>query len=187
MAIVVKDRVKETTTTTGTGTITLAGAVAGFQTFSAIGNGNVTYYCIAEKTGTAWEVGYGTYTAAGTTLTRTSPPLASSNAGALVDFGAGTKEVFCTYPAEKAIYEETSGNVLIDGGPITIVGDNVTSYTTFSAALGELYGNVDTFAQLYAQNYNDGADASADLIVYRDNTVVDTANFMDMGINSSNT
>ena len=185
MAIVVKDRVKETSTTTGTGTITLAGAVAGFQTFSAIGNGNVTYYCIAEKTGTAWEVGYGTYTSSGTTLTRHDPPLASSNAGALVDFGAGTKEVFCTYPAEKAIYEETTGNVLIDGGPITVVGDNVTTYTTFSAALGELYGNVNSFAQFYAQNLNDGSEASADFVAYNDEGDGNT-NFVDMGINSSN-
>ena len=100
MALVLKDRVKETTTTTGTGTITLAGAATGFQSFAAIGNGNTTYYAISG--GSEWEVGIGTYTASGTTLSRTTV-LASSNAGALVSFSAGTKDVICTYPADKAI------------------------------------------------------------------------------------
>jgi len=100
MALVLADRVKETTTTTGTGTVTLAGAVAGFQSFSAIGGGNTTYYTIAN--GSEWEVGIGTYTAAGTTLSRTTV-LASSNAGSLVNFSAGSKDVFCTYPSSKAI------------------------------------------------------------------------------------
>jgi hypothetical protein len=128
MALVVKDRVKETTTTTGTGTITLAGAVGGFQTFSAIGNGNVTYYCIAEKTGTAWEVGYGTYTASGTTLSRTVV-LESSNAGSLVDFGAGIKEVFCTYPAERAVYLDSAGSAVttLDIGTLGTSTANITT------------------------------------------------------------
>lgn len=185
MAIVVKDRVKETASAPGTGTITLGGAATGFQSFAAIGNGNITYFAIVDTAAGTWEVNYGTYTAAGTTLTRNATPLSSSNAGSLVNF-TGTVDVFCTYPSEKAIYEEVSGNVLIDGGPITVVGSNVTSYTTFSAALGEMYGNVNSFAQLYARNLNSGSEASADMIVYRDNTVSDSANFMDMGINSSN-
>lgn len=104
MALVLKDRVKETTTTTGTGTITLAGAATGFQSFAAIGNGNTTYYAISG--GSEWEVGIGTYTASGTTLSRTTV-LASSNAGALVSFSAGTKDVICTYPADKAIASGT--------------------------------------------------------------------------------
>ena len=102
MAFVVKDRVKETTTTTGTGTVTLLGAATGFQSFSAIGNGNTTYYTIAGQTGSEWEVGIGTYTSAGTTLARTTVP-ASSNAGALVSFSAGTKDVFVTYPASPMV------------------------------------------------------------------------------------
>lgn len=97
MALVVADRVKETTTTTGTGTVTLAGAETGFQSFSAVGNGNTTYYTITN--GTDWEVGVGTYTASGTTLSRDTV-LSSSNSGSLVNFGAGTKEVFITFPAE---------------------------------------------------------------------------------------
>jgi len=98
MAFVLADRVKETTTTTGTGTVTLDGASAGYQSFSAIGNTNTTYYTIAAQTGTEWEVGIGTYTSSGTTLARTTV-ISSSNAGALVNFSAGIKDVFVTYPA----------------------------------------------------------------------------------------
>jgi hypothetical protein len=185
MAIVLKDRVKQTSTTAGTGTITLSGTPSGFQTFAAIGNGNITYYAIADAATGDWEVNYGTYTSSGTTLTRNNPPLSSSNAGALVNFAANPKDVFCTYPSEKAIYEEVSGNVLIDGGPITVVGTGVTTYTTFGAALAEMYSNVNSFAQLYAQNLNDGSSASTDIVAYND-LGDGTNNFIDMGIASSN-
>lgn len=100
MALVLADRVQETTTTTGTGTVTLAGAVSGFQTFAAVGDGNSTYYTIAG--GSEWEVGIGTYTASGTTLSRTTV-ISSSNSGSLVSFSAGTKNVFVTYPAARSI------------------------------------------------------------------------------------
>ena len=135
MAFVLADRVRETTTTTGTGTVTLAGAVTGFQTFAAIGNANITYYTIAGQGTSEWEVGIGTYTSAGTTLSRTTV-LASSNAGALVNFSAGTKDVFCDYPAGRAViggmgYIENAntisvsstintGNNAISGGPVTV-------------------------------------------------------------------
>jgi hypothetical protein len=102
MALILKDRVKETTTTTGTGTLTLAGAVTNFQAFSTIGNNNTTYYVIEDNTNNAWEVGIGTYTLSGTTLARTTI-LASSNAGSVVTLGAGTKNVFCAYPATNAV------------------------------------------------------------------------------------
>jgi len=118
MAIVLKDRVKETTTTTGTGTITLAGAVSGFQSFAAIGNGNETFYTIAG--GGEWEVGIGTYTSSGTTLSRDTV-LESSNSGSLVNFSAGTKDVFVTYPAERTI---TGG-----GGGIGALVVNATTVT----------------------------------------------------------
>jgi len=101
MALVLKDRVKVTTTTTGTGTLTLGSAVAGFQDFSVIGDGNSTYYAINDATSGDWEVGIGTYTASGTTLSR-DVVLESSNSGNLVNFGAGDKNVFVTYPAEKS-------------------------------------------------------------------------------------
>lgn len=120
MAFVLADRVQETTTTTGTGTVTLLGAVTGFRSFATIGNANTTYYTIAGQTGSEWEVGIGTYTAAGTTLARTTV-LASSNAGSLVTFSAGTKNVFVTYAAGRSLYSN---------GPITT---NATYYPMFSA------------------------------------------------------
>lgn len=186
MAIILKDRVKVSATTTGTGTFTLGSAAAGYQDFSAIGNNNTTYYTIALQSGNEWEVGLGTVTqSAGTWFLARTTVYESSNANTLVNFSAGTKDVFVTYPAERAIYEEATGNVLIDGGPITVVGTGVTSYTTFSAALGELYANTNNFAQLYAQNLNNGAEASADFVAY--NNLGDGVNkFVDMGINSSN-
>jgi hypothetical protein len=107
MALVVKDRVQETSTTTGTGTFTLAGAVSGFQSFSVIGNANTTYYAIVG--GTEWEVGLGTYTSSGTTLARNTI-LESSNGGTAVNFSVGTKNVFVTYPAEEAVYQDASGD-----------------------------------------------------------------------------
>jgi hypothetical protein len=103
MALVVKDRVRETTTTTGTGTITLGGAATGFQSFSVIGDSNTTFYTIQLSNTNEWEVGVGTYTLSGTTLSRDTI-LESSNGGTAVNFSAGTKDVFVTYPAEKAIY-----------------------------------------------------------------------------------
>jgi hypothetical protein len=105
MALVVADRVKETTTTAGTGTVTLLGASTGYQSFAAIGNGNETYYTIAGQTTSEWEVGIGTYTSSGTTLSRTTV-LASSNSGNLVSFSAGTKDVFVTYPAGRSVYDD---------------------------------------------------------------------------------
>jgi len=124
MALVVKDRVRETSTTTGTGTLTLAGAVSGFQTFSsAIGNTNTTYYTIIN--GTEWETGLGTVAAG--TLARTTV-LESSNAGAAVSFTAGTKDVFGTYPASKALYKDASGNAIGLG--------TVAATTTLTSATG---------------------------------------------------
>jgi hypothetical protein len=184
MAIVVKDRVKVTFTTTGTADFTLGAAATGFQSFAAIGNTNFTYYAAVDPATGDWEVGYGQYLTAGPTLTRNTI-LSSSAAGAKVSFGSGSKDVFCTYPSEKAIYEEYSGNVLIDGGPITVIGTGVTSYTTFSAALAELYANINSFAQLYAQNLNSGSDASTDIVAYN-NLGDGNTNFIDMGISSSN-
>ena len=110
MALVVKDRVKETSTTSGTGTLTLAGAASGFQAFSAIGDGNTTYYAVID--GTNWEVGLGTYTLSGTTLARTTV-LASTNSNNAVNFSSDSKDVFVVYPASKSIYGDAEGNVTI--------------------------------------------------------------------------
>ena len=113
MALVVNDRVKETSTTTGTGSFTLDGAVTGFETFSsAIGNTNTTYYAIALQGGAEFEVGLGTVSAGA--LSRDTI-LSSSNSDALVNFSAGTKDVFCTLPASKAVYKNASD--VIEGVP----------------------------------------------------------------------
>jgi hypothetical protein len=187
MTIVLKDRVKETTSTTGTSDFVLGGSSSGYQTFSIIGPNNYTYYCAYDQATGDWEVGYGQYTTtAGGTLVRDMVLSNSAATTSKISFAAGPKDVFITYPAEKAVYEEDSGNVLIDGGPITVVGQGVTGYTTFSAALGEFYGDVDSFAQMYAQNYSDGSNASGDFVIYRDDALDDSGKFVDMGINSSN-
>lgn len=131
MAFVVKDRVKETTATTGTGTVTLLGASTGYQSFSAIGDGNTTYYCIAEQTGSDWEVGIGTYTASGTTLSRTTI-LSSSNSGSLVNFGAGDKDVFVTYPAFTSVFSGGGGAVIENFTTVTGVSTMTTGKNGFS-------------------------------------------------------
>lgn len=120
MALVLADRVKETTTTTGTGTYTLAGAAdSSFETFASIGNGNTTYYACTD--GSDFEVGIGTYTASGTTLARTTI-LQSSNSDNAVNWGAGTKDIFCTQPAEKAVFRDASGHIIaLDGRNLTNV------------------------------------------------------------------
>ena len=119
MSLVLADRVRETTETTGTGTITLGGAVQGFQSFSVIGNNNTTYYTINRNT--EWEVGIGTYY--GGTLSRDTV-YASSNGGAKVNFSAGSKDVFVTYPAGKSVNEDANNRVLI---PYTSGTTNVGS------------------------------------------------------------
>jgi len=113
MALVINDRVKETTTTTGTGTVTLGGAVSGFDTFAAgIGNSNTTYYCI--QLGAEFEVGLGTLAADSSTLARTTV-ISSSNSDNAVNFSAGAKNVFCTLPASKATVLDASGNLALAG------------------------------------------------------------------------
>lgn len=130
MALVVKDRVQETSTTTGTGTFTLAGAVTGFQSFSVIGNGNTTYYAIVG--GSEWEVGIGTYTSSGTTLSRDTI-LESSNSGSAVNFSAGTKNVFVTYPAEQSVYFNSSSKVAVTGGAIWENTNSIASNYTITS------------------------------------------------------
>jgi hypothetical protein len=102
MALVINDRVKETSTTTGTGNFTLAGASQGFESFaSGIGVGNTTYYAIVQAGSNNFEVGLGTLSAT-STLQRTTI-ISSSNSDSAVDFSAGDKDVFCTIPAKKTI------------------------------------------------------------------------------------
>lgn len=131
MALVLKDRVKTTTTTTGTGTLTLGSAASGgYQAFSVIGDGSTTYYVIQDSTNSAWEVGLGTYTASGTTLSRDTI-LESSNSGSAVNLAAGTKDVFISLPAERTVF--TEGNaVASDTGAIY----TNTQSIAYSASIG---------------------------------------------------
>lgn len=133
MALVLKDRVKETTSSTGTGTITLAGAVAGFDSFAVVGDGNTTYYALVAQTPGEWEVGIGTYSASGGTLSRDSV-LASSNSGSPVNFSAGVKDVFVTYPAGRAVTTvdpATLTNKTIDANENTILNLPVPAASDF--------------------------------------------------------
>ena len=135
MALVVKDRVRESSTTTGTGTYTLAGAETGFQTFAAIGDGNTTYYAAAY--GSDWEIGIGTYTASGTTLARTTI-LASSNSDAAVDWAAGSKQIMCVQPASKVVMNDADDK-FVNGDHFTglITFDGLASHPTHSE--GQVY------------------------------------------------
>lgn len=130
MALVVKDRVKETTTTTGQGTVTLAGAVTGYQSFSVIGNGNTTYYTIAGQNTNEWEVGIGTYTSSGTTLSRDTVLASSAGAPTKTTFSAGTKDVFVTYPAGKSVYEDAGQAVYAGTDASVYLGAKTISANT---------------------------------------------------------
>jgi len=138
MPLVVKDRVNETATTTGTGTFTLAGAVSGFRSFSDIGNGNTTYYAIVAQTGTEFEVGIGTYTSSGTTLSRDTVLSNSLGTTAKINFSAGTKNVFCDYPAPKAVYGDSTDTAYQAQFAASngLIMNNMTIGTTFSVPSG---------------------------------------------------
>lgn len=167
MALVLADRVKETTTTTGTGTVTLLGASTGYQSFAAVGNANTTYYCIAGQTGSEWEVGIGTYTAVGTTLARNTV-LASSNAGSLVNFSAGTKDVFVTQPAKRAVYDSTGSTGGTDAVSTntanTVVRRDASGNFSAGTVTATLAGNASTATTLQtartinAVSFNGSAD-----------------------------
>ena len=148
MAFAVNDRVKETSTTTGTGTLSLAGALTGFQTFVAgIGNSNTTYYAIVHESANEFEVGIGTVTdASPDTLSRTTI-LESSNSDSAVNFSSGTKTVFCTLPAEKALLVPGSGDLTIDApadiildadGADVLLKDAGTQYAALTNSSGNL-------------------------------------------------
>jgi len=175
MALVIKDRVQETTTTTGTGTITLAGAVSGFQSFSVIGNSNTTFYSIVG--GTEWELGIGTYTSSGTTLSRDTI-LESSNGGTAVNFSAGTKTVFCTYPAERSVYVD--GSSIVPGATATLPissGGTGSSTAAFSGAnITDLNATAITAGTISNARTTASSSNGASTIVERDATGNFTAN-----------
>ncbi len=173
MALAIKDRVKETSTTTGTGTYTLAGAVTGFETFGSVGDGNTTYYCCTD--GTNFEVGIGTYTSSGTTLARTTI-LQSSNSDSAVNWSSGTRTIFCTYPADKAVYMDASDDVTLkssDGAILKLQSSDTT--ITDGSVLGAI--------EFSAPNEASGTDAiltSASIVAEADATFAADANNTDL-------
>jgi hypothetical protein len=125
MPLVLPDRVKVTSSTTGTGTLTLGSALTGFETFESVGDGNTTYYVIQHTKEDEWEVGLGTYTSSGTTLSRDTI-FQSSNSDSAVDFSSGSKIVFVTIPAAKVVYKDASGTVNIgalDSASVSVTGN----------------------------------------------------------------
>lgn len=146
MAFVIADRVQETCSAPGTGTVSLLGAVTGFQTFSSgVGDTNTTYYCIADQSGANWEVGIGTYTSSGSTLSRDTVLSSSAGAPTKTNFSSGTQSVFVTYPSETAI--TTTGiqtltnktitsrvNTVASSASITIDSDTTDLYTVTALA-----------------------------------------------------
>lgn len=130
MPFVLANRVQETTTSTGTGSVTLAGAVPGFQSFAAIGDANNTYYTIAG--GTEWEVGIGTYTAAGTTLSRDTVLSSSAGGTTKVNFSAGTKNVFVSLPTERTVYSGGTANLALPapGTSANVLTSNGTAWVS---------------------------------------------------------
>jgi hypothetical protein len=159
MPLVVADRVRETTTTVGTGTITLAGAVTGFQTFAAIGNGNTTYYTIAGQGTSQWEVGIGTYTASGTLLSRDIVLASSAGAPTKTTFSAGTKDVFVTYPASKSVYEDEGQAVYAGAGTagIYLNSKNITVNTTVASGYNGMSAGIITVADGITVTVADGS------------------------------
>ena len=160
MALVLADRVKDTTTTTGTGTVTLSGtAPAGFQSFAVIGNANTTYYTIADTNN--WEVGIGTYTSSGTSLSRDTV-LASSNSGSLVSFSAGSKDVFVTYPAERAVMTDvaqTLTNKTLNASNNTVTNVSLTTGVTGTLPTANGGTNLTTFTAANNAIYSTSSSA----------------------------
>ena len=137
MALILADRIKENTTTTGTGTIVLGGAQTGYQSFAVVGNGNTTYYTIADQTGPTWEVGIGTYYSGNVSLARTTI-LSSSNSGAVANFTAGTKDVFVTMPSETSALGGSGQAIIVNQANAT------ANYTIAAGTNGFSVGPITT-------------------------------------------
>jgi len=186
MAFVIADRVQETTIVVGTGTATLLGAAIGYQSFSAgIGASNTTYYVIADQSGSNWEVGFGTLDATGLILTRTTI-LSSSNSNSVVSFPAGTKNVWCDYPAKKAALQDSLGLVTV---PVlqTSSTSSVTPVLTFNGATTNYAAGVavsGSYLQTILQNSSATAGASTNYVL-SNNLGTDSTYYGEFGMNSS--
>jgi len=184
MALVLQDRVRETTQVTGTGSATLLGAVTGYQSFSVIGNGNTTYYTIADQGGPNWETGIGTWSTGGT-LARTTV-LSSSNGGSLVNFTTGTKDVFVTQPSEKAVYLDALNTATVpqlatssftSTTPVLSFNGSNTSYASGSTV-------ANNYLQTILQNKSGTAGASTNYVLSND-LGTDSSYYGEFGMNSS--
>jgi hypothetical protein len=192
MALVVFDRVQESTTTAGTGSLTLDGAVAGFQSFAVVGNGNTTFYCIVDTQVGAWEVGVGTYSTTGPTLARTTI-LSNSDGNTspiTLSSSANTKSVFVTYPSEKSVNQDANGNVnILTYVPNTTttlgtlnVGDG-TYNVTLSGQIASFAGDDDEVNGINVQNTSTSNTAYSAIQVGADN--FNTGYYLQIGTNSS--
>ena len=180
MSLILGDRIRQTSTTTGSGTLTLDGTVTGFQSFSAVGEGNTTYYTIALDS--QWEVGIGTYSAG--TLSRDT--VLSSSTGSKIAFAAGAKDVFVSYPAEKSVNQDANNRVLIPyTSGVTNVGSlNVGSATghTDSGVIAGFTASEPIYLYTSLQNTDSGATSYASYAV---NDGGHTA-YGELGINNAN-
>jgi len=186
MTFLLVNRVRETCISPGTGTAVLAGAALGYQTFSAgVGANNTTYYVIADQSGANWEVGYGTVGALGTTLARTTV-LSSSNGGSLVNFTSGTQDVWVDYPANKAVFQDSTGTVSV---PVLLTTSttSTTPNLSFNAsntgfAVGASVSG--SYLQSMLQNKSGTAGASTNYVLSND-LGTDSTYYGEFGMNSS--
>jgi hypothetical protein len=171
MALVLNDRVQQQGTANTTVSFTLTASVAGFQSFTVIGNGNTTYYSATDASGN-WEVGIGTYSTTGPTLTRTTI-LSSSNSNTAVTF-SGTVNVFVTYPSEKSIN--------YDANDVATIGQTLGYSDT--GIIGSFASTVAGYNQVIVQNKSTATNASSNLNVSNDAGTAGS-NYAELGINSS--
>ena len=162
MALVVADRIKETSATSGTGTLTLAGASDGFRSFADIGNGNTTYYAIVDSIANTWEVGIGTYTLSGTTLSRDTVLSNSSGTTSQINFSANSKDVFVTYPSSKSVHENADdiayAQHLAAANGILLTNVVVNTSMTIPSGYNAISGNNTTIASGVTVTIPSGSD-----------------------------
>ena len=186
MALILADRVQETCNSPGTGTVTLLGAQTGFRSFLAgVGNGNTTYYAIADQVGANWEVGLGTYSSTGNTLTRTTV-LASSNAGVLTNFSSGTQNIWVDYPAGKAVFQDSTGTVSV---PVLLTTSTTSTTPNLSFNASNTGFSVGasvsgSYLQSLLQNKSGTAGASTNYVLSND-LGTDSSYYGEFGMNSS--
>ena len=171
MALVLADRVQQTGTANTTVSFTLSGSVTGYQSFAVVGNGNTTYYAATDGS-VNWEVGIGTYSTTGPTLTRTTV-VASSNSGSAVTF-SGTVNVFVTYPAEKSVNLDANG--------VAVIGTGTALGGTTNPIIAAVGGS-NNYIQQYIINSTNGTSSSADIVAYANNST-DAHGWADMGFTS---